>query len=180
MGTSFNVLDIVVCGIILYSVIQGVFLGMTRQIVSLGALVVGLLIAGWYYPRLAPVLVPYFRTWEIAAFLAFILLFVAVKLLGVLIGFLLGKVVSAAELKWFDRVLGGFIGFAKGFLLSSVVFLGLLAFPFDLKWVRNAATAPYLLRGAKFVAAITPPSVKVRFDEGLNKLKVLWKESDTF
>lgn len=175
----FNVLDIIVCVVLLYSVIQGLIRGMTRQIVSIGALVVGLLLAGWYYPRAAAVILPYARTWEIAAFLGFLAIFVAVKLVGALVGVLLGKLFSAADLKWFDRVLGAAFGLVKGFLLSAVLFVGLLAFPFDLKWVKEASVAPYLLRGAKFVSHITPPAVKVRFEEGLTKLRTIWKESES-
>lgn len=179
MGIPFNALDVVVWVILLYSLIQGIVRGVTQQIFSIGALVVGLLLAGWYYPRVASYLIPYFRTWEIAAFLAFILIFIVVKLIGAGLSFLLGKILSAAELRWFDRVLGGFFGFAKGFLLSAVLFLGLLAFPFDLKWVKSAMMAPYLLRGARFIAAVTPPEVKVRFEEGLNKLKTIWKGAES-
>jgi membrane protein required for colicin V production len=179
MRMPFNALDVIVCVILLYSVIQGLVHGMTRQIVSIGALVVGLLLAGWYYPRAAAVILPYTRTWEIAAFLGFLVIFVAVKLLGVLVGVLMGKLLSAADLKWFDRVLGAAFGFAKGFLLSAVLFVGLLAFPFDLKWVKEASVAPYLLRGAKFISNITPPSVKVRFDEGVTKLRAIWKQSES-
>ncbi len=174
---SLNGLDVLVLAIILYSVVQGFIKGMTRQIISIGALVVGLLLAAWYYARGAALLVPYFRQWEIAAFVSFILIFIGVKLVGVGVGYLVGKVLSAAELRWFDRVLGAFFGFAKGFLLSAVLFLGLLVFPFDLRWVKSATTAPYLLRGARFIAAITPPEIKVRFDEGMTKLRTLWKES---
>jgi membrane protein required for colicin V production len=177
VASSFNMLDVVVWVIVLYSVIQGFAKGVTRQIVSLGALVVGLLLAGWYYPKVAALLVPYVRTWEVAAFIAFILIFIVVKLVGAGVGLLLGKILSAAELRWFDRVLGGFFGLAKGFLLSAVIFVALLAFPFNLKWVRNAAMAPYLLQGAQFIAAITPPEVKVRFDEGLSKLRTIWRDS---
>lgn len=176
---AFNGLDVIVGVIILYSIVSGVVNGMTRQVVSIGALVVGVLLAAWYYPRLAPLLVPYCRKWEVAAFLAFILIFIAVKLVGAVVSYLLGKVLSAAELRWFDRVLGGFFGLAKGFLLSSVLFVGLLAFPFDLTWVKTAVTAPYLLRGARFIAAITPPGIKVRFDEGLGRVKTIWNESNS-
>lgn len=177
MGISFNLLDVIVWAILIYSVVQGILYGMTRQFVSIGALVLGLLMAAWYYPRLAPMLIPYFRTYEIAAFLAFLIIFVLVKLAGAGVGYLLGKLMAAAELKWFDRVLGGVFGFAKGFLLCAVLFLGLLAFPFELKWVKGATMAPYLMHGARLISTMTPPEVKARFDEGLNKLKTIWKES---
>lgn len=177
MGISLNALDVIVWVILIYSVVQGILYGMTHQFVSIGALVLGLLIAAWYYPRLAPMLMPYFRTYELAAFLAFIIIFILVKLIGAGVGFLLGKLLAAAELRWFDRVLGGFFGFAKGFLLSAVLFLGLLAFPFELKWVKNAKMAPYLMEGARFISTLTPPEVKTRFDDGLNKLRTIWKES---
>ncbi len=174
---TFNGLDVLVAVIILYSIVQGIVRGVTRQIISIGTLVVGLLLAAWYYPRLAPVFVTYFRKWELAAFLAFILIFVAVKLVGAAIGYLLGKALSAAELKWFDRILGGFFGLATGFLLSSVLFVALLAFPFELKWVKTAATGPFLVRGARFIAAITPPEIKVRFEDGMNRVRTIWEQS---
>ncbi|MDD5542095.1 MAG: CvpA family protein [Acidobacteriia bacterium] len=177
MSSSFNTLDVVVVVLILYSIVQGIFRGVTRQIISLGALVVGLFLAGWYYQKAATLLLPYVRHWELAAFLGFIAIFIAVKLVGAAVGFVVGKLVSAADLKWFDRVIGGAFGFVKGFLLSSVLFLGLLAFPFQLKWVNNAATAPYLIDGAKFIAAVTPPEVKARFEEGIDRLRKIWQNS---
>lgn len=171
----FNALDVVVVVLILYSVIQGVVRGMTRQLISLGTLIMGVLVGAWNYPHLAPYLVPYVRNWEIAAFLAFLLIFIAVKLIGVAIGFGLSKILTVADLRWFDRVLGFAFGFAKGFLLSAVLFLGLLAFPFELGWVKNAATAPYLLKGAQWISYITPPEIKTRFHEELEKLRQTWR-----
>lgn len=177
MLSSFNAFDVVVAILIVYSVVQGILRGVTRQVISLGALVVGLLLAGWYYQRAATLLLPYVRHWELAAFLGFIVIFIAVKLVGAAVGYLVGKVISAADLKWFDRVIGGAFGFLKGFLLSSVLFLGLLAFPFQLAWVNNSTTAPYLIDGAKLIAAVTPPEVKVRFEEGMDRLRKIWQNS---
>lgn len=174
---KWNGLDVVIIILIIYSLIQGLARGFIRVIISMVALVAGLILAAHYYPQVAP----WFSTWvkspEIASFVAFVAIFGVVKFCGLLVAFLLGRLIAAVHLEWFDRLFGGFLGAFKGFLIGAVIYFALLAFPFEFQWVKNAALAPYLTRGAQWLSHLTPPDVKAKFQGGLDRMREKWQET---
>lgn len=170
-------LDFFFAGIILISTAVAVKKGLIREIVSLVALIGGLILAALYYPVLAIALSQYTRTEMIANSVAFFALFIGCLLAGALISFIINRFVKAASLQWIDRLLGGVFGLLRGWAISSVLVLGLIAFPVHENPMTRSFLAPYLLAGAQTAVLLVPQSLKDQFYEQYKKLMEKWNES---
>jgi len=142
----------------------------------LSAVVVGLVLACWFYHEIGSYLVPYVKTQDIASFCGFVIIFVLTLLAGGILSFVVRNFLRFVDLQWIDRFLGLAFGLLRGCLVSSVLFMLLTAFPFQIESVRNAKFAPYLLIGARVISIVTPSSIKTKFLEGYLKVKQLWQE----
>lgn len=172
---ELTILDWIVLLILTGSIVSSVLKGFARETISLGSAVVGLLLASWFYHWPGSLVAPYVRTQDIASLVGFTSIFFGVLLLGVVISALVNKFLQAAHLQWFDRFLGAAFGFVRGWVIGSVLFLMLTAFPIQLENVRDARLAPYLLAGARVLVILTPSSLKTKFLEGYRKVQEFWK-----
>ncbi|MEW5978400.1 MAG: CvpA family protein [Acidobacteriota bacterium] len=167
-------LDWVILLVIVVSIISSTLKGFAREVLSLASVIVGLLVASWFYPLAAGLFQPYVKTRDIASLLGFTLLFFGCVLLGVAISFIVQKLVKAVDLQWFDRLLGAAFGFVRGWIVGAVIFLMLTAFPVKLESVKNAKLSPYLLAGARALALVAPPELKAKFLEGYRVVEESW------
>ncbi|MEJ2514574.1 MAG: CvpA family protein [Gammaproteobacteria bacterium] len=120
------IIDYILIGAFLVSVVVGFFRGFFREVMSLVTWVLAAWVA-WRFswllePALEAISSPALRLW-----LARAAAFVIVLLLGGLAGFLLAKIVKASGLTGTDRVLGMVFGGARGVLI-----IGLLVLVFQL------------------------------------------------
>lgn len=164
--------DFFVLGLVGASVAAGALRGFVRAALTLAALVVGLLVAARGYEAAGALLrgVRLFES-EAAARAGGFLLIVGVLLaLGFAAGAFARGGLRRARLGWFDRLLGGAFGLARGLAVCSAVFLALTAFPVRLASVQEARTAPVLAEGARLLAACTSPEVRAKFFQGYKRL----------
>jgi membrane protein required for colicin V production len=83
---------------------------------------------------------------------------------------------KVAKLQWFDRLLGAAFGLVRGWALGAVIFLGLTSFNVQTERVRTAELAPFLLPGARLIAALSPADMKARFLQGYTAIQRWWHE----
>jgi membrane protein required for colicin V production len=155
-------LDILLAAIVVAAVIIGLFKGLIREVLGLIAAVLGLIAAGQYYPSLAVLIRTVITNQEIAAFVSFLLIFVAVVVVGWVVGGLLSKAVRG-PFKFFNHLLGGAFGFLKGVLIAGVVVLALLVFSVDRPTVTRSELAPYALTITSGIVQLVPQELKARF-----------------
>jgi len=171
-----NWLDWCLLVILAGMVIEGLFKGFTRQVLGLIAAVVGLLGAIWFYHPLAHQLLPFFKNDTVSRFLAFLVIFIGVQLVGALLGWLISKFWKAVGLSWLDRLLGGAFGVVKAALIATAAILVLTAFPVvpvgDA--VAKSRVAPYFLEISGVVAALAPQELKDEFKKGYDEIRELW------
>ena len=175
--SELNVLDWIVVVIIVSSVISSILKGFAREAISLAAVILGLLLASWFYPQAGSLVSAYVKTQEIASLVGFALIFIGILLAGAVISFVVTKFLRVVDLQWFDRLLGVAFGFARGWLVGSVIFLGLTAFPVQIETVQRAMFGPYLLLSARVLVVMTPASLKEQFLEGYDKVRSLWERA---
>ena len=162
-----TIFDFIVLALIAASVVAGALRGIVKALLTLGALIVGLLIAARGY-GVAGALLSGLRIVESpeAANAGGFLLIMIIALVG---GFLAGRFVSGGlrrvRLQWFDHVLGGAFGLLRGLAVCSVLYLTLTAFPVNIQAVTEARTAPVLAQGARILSAFTSQEVRTRFYE---------------
>ncbi len=173
--SGWTKLDSALAGILMLSVVLSGVKGITRELVSLGALIWGFLLACWYYPALAQSLLPYARTPDIAALTAFIGILLAAVLAGGFLSQLAGKLVDQAGFRWFDRMLGASFGLVRGLLVCVIVVLTMTAFSADTRLLANSRLAPYLMQGARVIVSVAPAEMRARFRKGLARVQRTWR-----
>jgi membrane protein required for colicin V production len=114
-----NWLDIVIIVVIVLLGIAGLRQGMIRTVFGIAGLIGGIVLAGRYYDELAARLFPSGAIWGNIAAYAIILL--ATLLVAGVIGWLVAKLVNFAALGWLDRVMGFILGVVIGGLLCAAI-----------------------------------------------------------
>ncbi len=175
--SQWTFLDCFFAIVILISVIFALRKGLVREIVSLVALIGGFILAVIYYSALGSRLVEFSRTEAIANFLGFVILFLGSLLLGALIAFLVNRFLKAASLQWVDRLLGAIFGLLRGWAISSIIVVALIAFPVRDNLMARSFLAPYLLAGARTAVLLVPQSLKDRFNSQYKKVLQGWTQN---
>ena len=171
---GLTLLDWVVLLVLVASIISSLLKGFAREAISLASVIVGLLLASWFYPFLGPFFSTYVKTRDIASLLGFTTIFFGCIVSGILISYFANRILRAANLQWFDRLLGVAFGLIRGWLIGAGLFLMLTAFPVKLQSVKEAKLSPYLLAGARAMALITPKMLRAKFLEGYRKVEKYW------
>lgn len=165
-----TILDYFVLLVLLASVASGATKGIIKVIVSVAFTVAGLVLAAHSYKYAASVLRIF-----VAARLADLLGFVTVFLLVVVAGSLLTRWLrwglNRSRLGWVDHTLGAVFGVLRGWLVCSVIYLALTAFPLKPEAVERAMFAPALLEGTRVVAYLTSGELRERFWNGYETIK---------
>jgi membrane protein required for colicin V production len=171
---QMTVLDWIFVVILITSIISSILKGFAREAISLASIVVGLLLASWFYPWAGAFYAAFVKTNDIAWLLGFMTIFLGCVIAGAVIGWLVNRLIKITSLQWFDRLLGAAFGLIRGWLVGAVLFLMLTAFPVKLVSIEKAQFAPYLLAGARVLAIFTPKELKAKFLEGYRKVESLW------
>src|SRR4030095_1765948 len=90
--SELNVLDWIVVVIVVSSVISSILKGFAREAISLAALILGLLLASWFYPQAGSLVSAFVKTQEIASLVGFALIFLGILLAGAVISFVAFRV----------------------------------------------------------------------------------------
>jgi membrane protein required for colicin V production len=148
--TSFDIFVLVVLGISLFFSLMK---GFVREIFSLLAYVGGYLMAVKYQVTLAGILMESIPSKPIAKLAAFAGIFIIVAIIISLIGKIAkGILWSGTDLSMFDRLLGGFVGLARGVIIVVAITFPLKFFPeVSKKLTEDSYTAPYLVKILDFV-----------------------------
>jgi membrane protein required for colicin V production len=174
---QWTFLDFLFAIIILVSTICALRKGLVREIASLVALMGGFILAVLYYRVPAAWVAEFTRTEAIADLLGFLLIFVGCILIGIIAAFLINRFVKAASLKWIDRILGAIFGLMRGWAISSILVLALVAFPVRENLMARSFLAPFLLAGARIAVLLVPQNLKDKFNEQYKKVLQAWNEN---
>ena len=174
---DFTLLDWIVLGIVLYSVVMSAVRGFVREVLGLVTVVAALFFAAWFHRDLGMLFQDILSTENLALFFGFSLLFVGTLLVGFTLIWFIYRFFQFAHIEWFDRLLGGAFGFIRGWLLGSVIFLVLISFGVRSETVKNSELSPYFLHGSRIVAAVTPFELKSRFMVGYEEVQRWWREN---
>lgn len=175
-----NWLDIVLLFILLASVVTSFRKGLTREIVGLVSVVLGLLLGTWFYGSAGALLQPYLNSRNAANIAGFFLVFCSIVLLGSLLRFVLGKFLRVTGLSIFDHALGAGFGLVRGTLIAVALIMGVMAFSKGGRppsSVVNSRMAPYVLQGARVFAALAPHELKEGFHKSYSEAKSVWEDT---
>jgi|SRR5947209_10218953 len=172
-----TVLDYFVLIVVIVSVIWGASRGLIKGIFSVTSAIVGLFLAAQLYPLAARLFALFTASARTANLLGFVSLFLLALVAGSLLARWLRSGIKRARLDWLDHLLGAAFGLLRGWLICSVIYLALTAFPVKLEAVERASFAPALLEGTRVIAYLTSPDVRQRFLDGYATIRGLWGQS---
>ena len=177
MGT-WNGLDYILAAIVVASVVTAIMKGIVQELISLAAVVIGLVVAAFGYSRAALWFDDLTKSHEIALGLGFLVLFIGTLLAGALGGVLARKLVKNAGIQWFDRFLGGVFGLVRGVLVNAILLMAMLAFAIKPDAVQQSALAPYVTTGTRVIVLVMPESLRAQFRLGFEKFREALIQND--
>ena len=116
-------IDVVILALIVLSAILSLFRGFVKEAVALATWLIALWVAMTFYEELATVLAQWIELASAQKITAFGLLFVCVLLLGAIINFIAGMLVSRTGLTGTDKLLGVVFGVARGGVIVAILVL---------------------------------------------------------
>ncbi|HEY8837988.1 MAG TPA: CvpA family protein, partial [Dehalococcoidia bacterium] len=158
-GSALNWLDFAIIVTILWFAITGLTAGMLREVVTLVAVFLGVVLAGRLYARLADDIRIVHDDPRMDQLIAFIAIFGATALAGQIAGSLLKQTASLLLLGPVDRVAGLAFGLLKGLIIVELVLIAFAVFP-SAMWMKTAIDtsllAPLFLDGAPWLLHLLP------------------------
>lgn len=149
--------DYLVLFVLLCSIVISMLRGLVKEILSLLSWVVSFVIANAYgedLAKLLPEIIPGSATRLIVAFIA---LFIGVRLLMMLVTMAVDAVIKASGLTLADRGLGGLFGLGRGLvlILATVLLCGMTTIPQQPFW-KEALLSPMAETAARTVKPFLP------------------------
>lgn len=141
-------IDLLIVGVIAWFTFRAFANGLIREVVTLGALILGVVLAGLFYAELAADIEFLIDDGTVRKLVSFIAILGGVVVLGQVLAAVLRRVASMLMLGPFDRLGGAAFGFAKGFILVQVLLIAVAIFPASTSVafaVDDAALTPFFL-----------------------------------
>jgi membrane protein required for colicin V production len=149
-----NILDWCVLAFLAASVLLGVLRGGVKEVLGLGGWIGGLVFAFLGAPLIAPLLQDIIAAANLRWIAAYILIFIAIRVLAWGLGKLLSEIIAAAKLGAFDKLLGALFGIFRALVVTLfVAFLCMMTrMPGTPLW-QSSTSAPII---QNLVIALTP------------------------
>jgi len=161
-----TIFDYLVLFILIASVVISTMRGLVKEILSLVGWVAAFIVANAFGAKLAPMLPSVFPGETVRLIVAFIALFLGVRILMGLLSLAIGALIEATGLSLADRGLGGLFGLGRGIVivLAGVILCGMTSIPQQAFW-KDALLSPMAETGAQTVKPFLPAALAqhVRF-----------------
>jgi len=156
--------DYVILGIIGVSALISLVRGFVRESLSLIVWVLAFGLSWTYFRDFSLQLAPWVETPSLRLALAFILILLAVLVIGGIVSFLIGQLVDKTGLSGTDRLLGMVFGAARGAVLVAILVLlaGLTPFPQD-PWWRDSLLIAHFQQLSAWLLSLLPPDIAEYF-----------------
>jgi membrane protein required for colicin V production len=144
-----NWIDYLLIALIVFSCVAGVLRGLLREVIALVTWLAAVWVAWHYADVLAPRLGGALATEGVSAWAARTIIFLAVVLIGTLIGAIVGRVVRLSIFSGTDRFFGGIFGFLRGLVMIGLFVMLCHALRLNGEhWWRSSTLIPYGERAA--------------------------------
>jgi membrane protein required for colicin V production len=155
-----TIFDYIVIFVLVASIFIGVLRGLVKELLALASWIVAFIAANAYAADLAHLLPSSVPGEPLRLILAFIALFIGVRLLMGLLGMLIDALVTAGGLTVADRGLGGAFGLARGIVivLAGVILCGMTSVPKEEFW-KHALLSPWAESGVHMVKPFLPAAL---------------------
>lgn len=156
-----NWADYVIVGVLVLSVLIGLWRGLTTEVLALAIWIAAFWVAWLLGPRVAALFDGHVGLPSARIILGYGLCFLAVLIAGALVRYVVAKLVESTGLSGTDRMLGMLFGLARGaFLVTlAVLLLGFTPFTRD-PWWQHSQLLPTFEGASGWLAQKLPPAVR--------------------
>ena len=151
-----NILDILCACIVGYMLIRGLARGILIEVFSLAGLVVGFILAKKFYIIPVPYIERVVNAPGWASIISFLLIFMLTILVFTLVAKALKRILTLAFVGWADHLFGGFLGVAKGLIVSCVALALITTFMPEAAFMQGSVLAPWLSQLSEFLRQFLP------------------------
>ena len=168
------IIDILIIVAIAISVIVGIFRGLVKEAISIGALLFAIWAALYFGPSVGNVSESWLSSEELQMWFGRILVFAVILALGGLLGWGISKLVRLSVLSGMDRFLGSLFGALRGILLVAVFIIGGQFAGFDNdEWWLDSRLIPHFEVVAEWIKVMAPQGLElITPDEAAKSLPV--------
>jgi membrane protein required for colicin V production len=168
-----NLLDLGIIVLLGLITVRGFFRGLFQEVAVLVGVVGGVVVAAHTYLRLASWLQRWITDPQVARWVAFAVVFVAVYWLTRLVAHYIQRLLYHLYLDFVDRLLGGVFALAKGALLVgfALMLLGTVL-PRDSHLLKGSVAAPHLIALSRQSLGLLPPDFKQRLNDYLKEWRL--------
>jgi len=155
-----TIFDYLVLFVVACSIVISTLRGLVKEILSLLSWIVSFVLANAYGEALAKLMPEVIPGGTTRLIVAFISLFIGVRLLMMLLTMAIDAVIKASGLTLADRGLGGLFGLGRGLVLvlAAVLLCGMTAIPQQAFW-KEALLSPLAETAARTVKPFLPGDV---------------------
>lgn len=155
-----TIFDYLLLFVLITSVLISTMRGLVKEILSLLGWIVAFIVANAFGTQLAPMLPAVIPGEAGRLILAYVALFLGVRILMGLAAMAIGAVIAASGLSLADRGLGGLFGLARGIVivLAVVILCGMTSIPKQAFW-RDALLSPLAESGARTLKPFLPAAL---------------------
>ncbi len=155
-----TIFDYLVLFVLVSSVVISTMRGLVKEILSLLGWVIAFVVANAYGAKLGPMLPELIPGETVRLMVAFVALFLGVRILMGLLSLALGALIEASGLSLADRGLGGLFGLARGvvIVLAAVILCSMTSIPQQDFW-KDALLSPLAETGARTVKPFLPAAL---------------------
>jgi len=164
-----NWLDFAIIIVVVGFAVTAYSAGLIREVVTLVAVICGIVIAGALYDNLARDVLPFLDDEDAARAISFLILFGSLYLFGQIVAYILKRGASLLMLGWADHIGGGLFGLLKGLIVVQVLLILFAAYPsLGLEEaIDNSEIGPRFLDDASFILVLFPGEFDDRIDQFL-------------
>ena len=165
-----NWLDYTIIGVILVSVVTGLFRGLVREAISLSVWILALWLATIYSPKFEYVLSAYIDSSTVRVAVIFFAIALAVLIVGSIINAIIGFIIKKSGLGFMDRLFGIVFGFARGVLIIALCLLviSMVKIPND-NWKNESILLPQFKPIVTWLKQYVPDVSNLKIDKTLQK-----------
>jgi membrane protein required for colicin V production len=165
-------IDWAIVVIMLGATIGGLVQGFLRTACSLIGLLLGLSIASYNYKIIASTLLPLIHSDATSNIIGFIVIAILVMAVCNVLGNALAKTMEWMGLGCLDMMLGGVAGVVQGFLMVTILLIGIVAFFPKTDWMAGSKLPPAFFGAAHLSTHVTPSELTEKVSEGLRTLEL--------